>query len=174
MSGDPWLDEYLEQSGRTPQPVAKAVSTAGGEGYGPGGAEYWSPGDIDEFLGQEIGTTPTTVTKEEAMQYDFIPGVSRLPSAGEIGTGIQVASAGIDAYNKIKSAQTSSTATAGPGGVKAIDSTYTVGRPYRKRRRRRRLLTAQDKADIAFLHGQLGSGQLGRAAISALLSRRVA
>lgn len=42
----------------------------------------------------------------------------------------------------------------------------------RRRRRRRRLLTCSDKADIAFLHGQLGGGQLGRAAISALLSRR--
>lgn len=42
----------------------------------------------------------------------------------------------------------------------------------RRRRRRRRLLTSSDKSDIAFLHGQLGSGQLGRAAISALLSRR--
>jgi len=42
----------------------------------------------------------------------------------------------------------------------------------RKRRRRRRLLTCGDKADIAFLHGQLGGGQLGRAAISSLLSRR--
>ena len=44
--------------------------------------------------------------------------------------------------------------------------------PKRKRRRRRRLLTCSDKADIAFLHGQLGGGQLGRAAISSLLSRR--
>lgn len=43
----------------------------------------------------------------------------------------------------------------------------------RRRRRRRRLLSAQDKADIAFLHGQLGSGQLGKAAISAVLSRRM-
>jgi hypothetical protein len=42
----------------------------------------------------------------------------------------------------------------------------------RKRRRRRKLLTCSDKADIAFLYGQLGGGQLGRAAISSLLSRR--
>lgn len=40
------------------------------------------------------------------------------------------------------------------------------------RRRRRRLLTASDKADIAFLRGSLGGGELGRAAISAVLSRR--
>jgi hypothetical protein len=42
----------------------------------------------------------------------------------------------------------------------------------RTRRRRRKLLTCGDKADIAFLYGQLGGGQLGRSAISALLSRR--
>lgn len=42
----------------------------------------------------------------------------------------------------------------------------------KRRRRRRRLLTCSDKADIAFLHGQLGGGALGRAAISSLLSRR--
>lgn len=42
----------------------------------------------------------------------------------------------------------------------------------RRRRRRRRLLTSSDKADIAYLVGQLGTGQIGRAAISALLSKR--
>lgn len=47
-----------------------------------------------------------------------------------------------------------------------------VYRKKRSRRRRRRLLTASDKADIAFLIGQLGTGQLGRAAISSILSRR--
>lgn len=46
-----------------------------------------------------------------------------------------------------------------------------VWKPW-KQRRRRRLLTASDKADVAFLIGQLGQGQMGRAAISALLSRR--
>lgn len=46
-------------------------------------------------------------------------------------------------------------------------------KPKCKRRRRRRLLTASDKSDIAFLRGTLGGGELGRAAISAVLSRRV-
>ncbi len=46
------------------------------------------------------------------------------------------------------------------------------GRNCRPRRRRRKLLTCGDKADIAFLHGNLGGGQLGRSAISAVLSRR--
>lgn len=40
------------------------------------------------------------------------------------------------------------------------------------RRRRRRLLTAQDKSDIAFIVGQLGTGQAGKAALSALLTKR--
>lgn len=44
--------------------------------------------------------------------------------------------------------------------------------PRNRRRRRRKLLTASDKSDIAFLVGQLGTGQAGKAAISALLSRR--
>lgn len=46
------------------------------------------------------------------------------------------------------------------------------GMRSKPRRRRKRLLTCSDKADIAFLHGQLGGGALGRAAISSLLSRR--
>lgn len=50
-------------------------------------------------------------------------------------------------------------------------NTYAVVRPQR-RRRRKRLLTCSDKSDIAFLRGQLGGGELGRAAITALLSRR--
>lgn len=40
-----------------------------------------------------------------------------------------------------------------------------------KRRRRRRLLTCQDKADIAFIVGTLGKGQLASTAISSLLCR---
>jgi hypothetical protein len=42
-----------------------------------------------------------------------------------------------------------------------------------RRRRRRKLLTASDKADIAFITGTLGKGEMGRTAIAALLSRRM-
>jgi hypothetical protein len=61
-----------------------------------------------------------------------------------------------------------------PGGRNIqITGSGPGGRVYgRPRRRRKRLLTCSDKADIAFLHGQLGGGQMGRAAISSLLSRR--
>lgn len=51
-----------------------------------------------------------------------------------------------------------------------IDIVPTVG--PKRRRRRRKLLTCSDKSDIAYLVGQLGTGQLGRSAISSLLSRR--
>ncbi len=84
--------------------------------------------------------------------------------------------------------RSTSTATEGAGGMfppgadmnilseaeaKALGLELVNGIPRPKRkRRRRRLLTCSDKADIAFLHGQLGGGQLGRAAISGLLSRR--
>jgi hypothetical protein len=40
-----------------------------------------------------------------------------------------------------------------------------------KRRRRRRLLTCSDRADIAFITGVLGKGQSGQAAIATLLAR---
>lgn len=42
----------------------------------------------------------------------------------------------------------------------------------KRRSRRKRLLTCQDKADIAFLTGNLGKGQLASSAISSVLSRR--
>lgn len=67
---------------------------------------------------------------------------------------------------------TTSTATnLGTGTPSAIPYRAGYGNGTR-RRRRRRLLTCSDKADIAYLVGQLGQGQLGKAAISALLSRR--
>lgn len=44
--------------------------------------------------------------------------------------------------------------------------------PYRKRRRRR-LLTASDKADISALNGIMGDGVAFRRAAAALLSRRL-
>ncbi len=39
------------------------------------------------------------------------------------------------------------------------------------RKRRRRLLTCGDKADIAFIVGSLGKGALGQTAISSMLAR---
>ncbi len=71
-----------------------------------------------------------------------------------------------------------STASAGAGNA-VTGTTFPEGANIeivpglkKNRRRRRKLLTCGDKADIAFLYGQLGGGQLGRAAISSLLSRR--
>lgn len=41
----------------------------------------------------------------------------------------------------------------------------------RRRRRRKQLLTASDRQDIAFIVGTLGKGEMGKAAISQLLAR---
>jgi len=61
----------------------------------------------------------------------------------------------------------------GDNAVLEIDPKTGRLRKVRRRRRRRRLLTATDKADIAYLVGVLGTGQLGKAAVTAILSRRV-
>ncbi len=60
-----------------------------------------------------------------------------------------------------------------------VPSGYTVATDPRTgelickktRKRRKRLLTCSDKADIAFLTGTLGKGQLGQAAVTAVLTR---
>lgn len=44
-------------------------------------------------------------------------------------------------------------------------------KPKYRRRRRKQLLTASDRQDIAFIVGTLGKGQMGQAAISQLLAR---
>jgi len=59
------------------------------------------------------------------------------------------------------------------GAVLEVDPKTGRLRKRMRRRRRRRLLTASDKADIAYLVGVLGTGQLGKAAVTAVLSRRV-
>lgn len=83
---------------------------------------------------------------------------------GTILSGLGIAS---DIYRAVRSFQDDPYAR-GEVGVPLPPSPN--GRP--KRNRRKRLLTCSDKSDIAFLHGQLGSGALGKAAISSLLSRR--
>lgn len=106
--------------------------------------------------------------------------------AGPIASAVtQVGFAGVEALMQgTMGGGASSTADGGTGGSvfregadmrilsQAEAAALANGHPIRKRRRRRKLLTCGDKADIAFLHGNLGGGQLGRAAISSLLSRR--
>lgn len=97
---------------------------------------------------------------------------SFLPSASTVGQVLGTA-AGVLINLATGSSSTASNMLTGatfPEGSK-IGIDPTVG-PARRRRRRRKLLTCGDKADIAFLHGQLGSGALGRSAISSLLARR--
>jgi len=65
-----------------------------------------------------------------------------------------------------------------PGGIESdmqIPKGYYIndkGELKKRRYRRRKLLTCGDKADIAFIVGQVGTGAMGKAAVSALLSRR--
>ncbi len=59
----------------------------------------------------------------------------------------------------------------GPGARFRIDKCTGQLVLIKPRSRRKRLLTCQDKADIAFVTGTLGKGEMGKTAISSLLSR---
>jgi len=109
------------------------------------------------------------------------PGAGFLPSAGTVGSVIKtVAGAALGGVIRNLAGQSSSTASQGVfregADIDILSQREAAAAGLipngRKRRRRRKLLTCSDKADIAFLYGQLGGGQLGRAAISSLLSRR--
>jgi len=58
-----------------------------------------------------------------------------------------------------------------PGTKLEVDPATGEIRIVKRRRRRKRLLTCGDKADIAFLTGTLGKGQLAQGAITSLLSK---
>ncbi len=113
-------------------------------------------------------------------------GISWLPAVGS------AISAGVGVYNAIwgdeqsgKGETVAETSTAEwytdmpySSGVPTQRQLGMHGHPHprglvHRRRRRRKLLTASDKADIAFITGTLGKGEMGRTAIAALLSRRM-
>lgn len=114
-----------------------------------------------------VGPTGVNVAGAQGQlvtNQNFLPG---LPSAGSI----------LKTVGGAVIRQVFSTATAGANNI--VGSTFPEGANIeivpglkKNRRRRRKLLTCGDKADIAFLYGQLGGGALGRSAISSLLSRR--
>lgn len=58
-----------------------------------------------------------------------------------------------------------------PGTKFEVDPATGEVKIIKRRRRRKRLLTCSDKADIAFVTGTLGKGSLASTAISSLLSR---
>jgi len=58
-----------------------------------------------------------------------------------------------------------------PGTKFEVDASTGEVKILKRRRRRKRLLTCSDKADIAFVVGNLGKGAMGQAAVSGLLSR---
>lgn len=65
-------------------------------------------------------------------------------------------------------------AAAGGAAVEALVDTSTgqvVKTRRRPRKRRKRLLTCSDREDIMFLKGTLGGGELGKSAITAVLTR---
>ncbi len=68
--------------------------------------------------------------------------------------------------------RTNGSVPSGPVTLKVDPVTGKVVRVPQKRRRRRRLLTCSDRADIAFITATLGKGQLASGAINAVLSRR--
>jgi hypothetical protein len=113
-------------------------------------------------------------------------GISWLPAVGSAisaGVGVYNAIWGDESSGKGESVAETSTAewyTDMPysSGVPTQRQLGMHGHPHprglvHRRRRRRKLLTASDKADIAFITGTLGKGEMGRTAIAALLSRRM-
>jgi hypothetical protein len=110
-------------------------------------------------------------------------GISWLPAAVSAGVGVYNAIWGDEDSGKGETvAETSTTEwyTDMPysSGVPTPRQLGTHAHPHprglvHRRRRRRKLLTASDKADIAFITGTLGKGEMGRTAIAALLSRRM-
>ncbi len=113
-------------------------------------------------------------------------GISWLPAVGQaIGAGVGVYNAiwGDEDSGKGETVAETSTAewyTDMPysSGVPTPRQLGSHAHPHprglvHRRRRRRKLLTASDKADIAFITGTLGKGEMGRTAIAALLSRRM-
>ncbi len=110
-----------------------------------------------KYVAQTAGVVGAVTTAATAA-YDYATGAAGRP----VGDQGSTAGGGFPFFPEGEDIEILSEAQARAMGLKN-------GRP---RRRRRKLLTCGDKADIAFLYGNLGGGQLGRAAITSLLSRR--
>lgn len=78
--------------------------------------------------------------------------IKMLAAAGAFGAGTEIAQRAFG--------------TAGEGGAFGFDIASPFGDGKPKRRRRRRSLTASDKADIAFIVGLLGQAAGGRFAVT--------
>lgn len=122
------------------------------------------------YPGMQYGGQGQSVSP--GLQGNLIPNANFIPNIPGAGALLKTAAGYI-----IKGVFNTATEKAGSNLV--TGATYPEGASIeivpglkKNRRRRRKLLTCGDKADIAFLYGQLGGGQLGRAAISSLLSRR--
>ncbi len=125
-----------------------------------------------QYVGQGMNTNVFGSGPPSGVTSGFFPGFETIITEGA-------------KYLVNQATQSSSTAGNGAAYATAEPGTYqgqfncppgyridARGNCCKTRRRRRKLLTCSDKADIAFLRGTLGGGQLGQAAISALLARR--
>lgn len=170
--------------------VAESIGAIGKEALDVTGAVVtgnWGaiPGEVGEVIGvtaQEIGLVDDEEDDGPYSDFDDID--------AEASYARSVAQGGVVAdYVNAQAAAVPVAASTSTEGIPmaAVGSTngFVVGKTYRvdprtgklvvrrARRRRRRLLTASDKSDLGYLVGVLGSGQLGKAAITSLLSRRV-
>lgn len=118
--------------------------------FGPGGG-----------LNPPLGNLPTLGSTSQLGLGTVVAGAGRVLGGGAVGT--------IGRWLGLGGA-----AAAGGAAMEALvgEDGEIVDVRVKKRRRRRRMLTCSDKADIAFLRGTLGGGELGKAAITAMLTSR--
>jgi len=153
--------------------VLGGIADIGEEALDVPGA-IWSGrwGDLPGEIGETLGAAG------EALGI-VAPGGAPEAYIADLAGGEPVMAAGSSTAQRGVAARNGTISGAGPasmatnGVVLEIDPKSGRLRKRIRRRRRRKLLTASDKADIAYLVGVLGTGQLGKAAVTALLSRRV-
>lgn len=157
FAGDAW--DFVENVGTEALDVPGAVFSG-----------RWGdiPGEIGETfgaVGEELGIGGAGGVPAELVEA-VSPGGVTVPG-GTSSTASRTVAAGNGAISQNGRAMATN--------ATRLEIDPKTGRLVKKqrRRRRRRLLTASDKADIAYLVGVLGTGQLGKAAVTAILSRRV-
>jgi hypothetical protein len=134
------------------------------------GEQVVSSTSLDGLIERTDMALPAPLTPTSIQQIQRNP-LSITGGAALVGTAINVYDRIQAARKDVKTKAFDYNTDTGPPTVEQLEA--ATGIKCKKRRRRRRMLTASDKADIAFLRGNLGGGELGRAAITAVLSRRL-
>jgi len=138
------------ESSPTLSPVVPALKPLVPAGPAVSGLAGWQPGDVRQTGGTNVPIVSTIATAAVGGLINYVG--ERVFGGPEVDA--DYIPQGPEQY---------------PGQLRQLPD----GRWVKcKRHRRKKLLTMSDKADIAFLRGTLGGGELGRAAITALLSRR--